>query len=382
MVQLPKRGRMRRWTFRALVVLVSVGIAIAVIDVGLLVFAPTPYHELMRFVADGHVQGRAEPGLVLHTADGHEIRINRLGFRGPDRDWHPKPGTLRLIALGGSSTFNYHASGEANTWPSRLETHLRDALKMKVEVINLGMPGYDLSNSKINYLFTGRSLHPHVVVVYHTWNDMAFLRDIDQGIVLHAAPVKRANPWWYYLARESQICRRVRNALFAHYRNTMEQKYRSWETGNHDANAPVSQDAYAWFERNFRDMVSFAESDAVLPVLVTQATIVKPENQSDYEYRRLVGVQMQQMTMPRIHETWTECNQIIANVAAERSAIFIDAFSEVPSDLDHLQDSVHLTDKGRDVLASSIADGLVSDQAFQEVVQRVKESASSGNVIE
>src|SRR5207253_1090865 len=106
-----------------------------------------------------------------------------------------------LIVLGGSAAFCYQGGGEAKSWPGLLSSYLSQELKAPVEVLNLSAPGYDLSNSKVNYLFTGRSLNPHVVLVYHTWNDFKFLRGVDAGDPPIFARTVSNVPLWKKLAR-------------------------------------------------------------------------------------------------------------------------------------------------------------------------------------
>jgi hypothetical protein len=358
--------------------LVTLGLA----ELALRWFAPVPYSDNLPWIPDGHIKGRAEPDAMLRNATGHEVRINQLGFRGPDWDWQPPAGTLRVLALGGSATFNFTAEGEANTWPGRLQQLLSEALPVPVEVVNLGLPGFDTANSKVNYLFTGRALHPHVIVVYHTWNDMKAFRVIDDG----TAGVPRAfhaiggrGPLWRRIARTSQIGRRTHNMLGGHRRVRLmvENSYTSLEKEGERAHAPPGAVAMGWFESNFRDLVRFALADGVLPVLATQATIAKPERLSDHEYRLLIAADVVGMTKPVIAETWPRCNDIIRDVARETGAVFVDGYGEVPSDLVHLTDFVHLTDAGRDSLARVMARSMLSDEAFQEIVQRIRGARTS-----
>ena len=114
------RVRFKPWLFRALAVTGALGLSLLFMEIMLWIFAPVPYHQFMNWVSDGHIKGRARPNQTLKNRTGHEIRINHLGFRGKDHAFTPEPGTLRIVVLGGSSTFNFHAKGEEKTWPARL----------------------------------------------------------------------------------------------------------------------------------------------------------------------------------------------------------------------------------------------------------------------
>jgi hypothetical protein len=176
-------------------------ISLVLVEIVLQIAAPVAFSDRLYWIFDGHVKARLEPNQPVVNTDGNTVQINRLGFRGKEWKWRPDPGTLRVVALGGSSTFCFQVSDDRHTWPAQLERELNARLDIPVEVLNLGLPGFDTSNSKVNYLFTGRALNPHVVLVYHTWNDMKFLRPIqrrrDGGTpqsVLSGRPAIGTNP--------------------------------------------------------------------------------------------------------------------------------------------------------------------------------------------
>ncbi len=86
-----RRGKL--WIFRLVPVAVGLSVGVILIEAGLWVLAPVRYHEWMLWIPDGHIQGRAAPNQAFRTADGYEVRINSLGFRGPEYNWRPAGGT-------------------------------------------------------------------------------------------------------------------------------------------------------------------------------------------------------------------------------------------------------------------------------------------------
>src|SRR5207245_6993280 len=123
-------------------------------------------------------------------------------------------------------------------------------LKGPVEVLNLAAPGYDLANSKINYLFSGRSFNPHAVLVYHTWNDFKSFRRVDAGDPPIFAGTVTGQPQWKRLARETQLARRVRNVLYAKSQELIENHYTALEADANLANTPPGAAAWNWFRQN------------------------------------------------------------------------------------------------------------------------------------
>lgn len=95
--------------------------------------------------------------------------INRQGGRG--RDWETaKPrGTVRVAALGGSSTFGVNNPDDA-TWPAYLEGFLRER-RSGLEVLNAGFPGYALKDFNEFVAQKLPSYAPDWILYYEGWND-------------------------------------------------------------------------------------------------------------------------------------------------------------------------------------------------------------------
>ena len=382
-------SRFKKWFLPTITVLTSILLTISVLEISLWLIAPVPFHEWMEWIPDGRIQGRAKPLQEFQSgtdygvrktarADGtkaerHTVRINRLGFRGPEYEWRPAPGTLRIATFAGSSGFCYNQA-EEETWPGRLQVYLEQGLNMPVEVINLALPGFNSANSKINYLFTGRELHPHVAIFYHTWNDIKWFRLIEQSpIKVIFASIASNKPYWERLARKTQIGRRVRNFLRAKQNVPYgETTYFSPEPGEVGADRPVSPAALLWARRNFSDFAMFAHSDNVLPVLVSQATIIAKENLTKPEYNKKSILQFVGMTPMVLFESWIEMNRIMKEVSSQSSTIFIDGYGAVPHNYIYLEDHVHLTTEGCAVLAQGIADALLKDRRFLKMANHLR----------
>ena len=370
----PAAGRARRWAFRLATLGLAMVVGLGVAEGLLWALAPVGGQAYMEWIPDGHVRGRGRPRQTFDSHTGCDARINRLGFRGPDYEWAPAPGTLRVLTLGGSSTFGVETVEEGSTWPAQLEARLAASLEAPVEVVNLALPGFTSFDSKINYLYLGRAYHPHVVVCYHTWNDIKRFRLLGRSPFLPAGTV-RDKPWWERVLRRTQLGRRAGRAYAARQAEIVEDVYTSLEREGAGAAQPASATALTWSRRNFEDIVSFAQHDDVLPVLVTQATIAVPENADRKEYRLKLRCELAGMTFPVICATWLQMNAVLQDVAERTGAVFVDAYAAVPHDLEHLRDQVHLTDEGRARVAEVIAETLLADSRFREVAKRVQNPA-------
>jgi len=376
----PPVSRFRLMVFRLALLLMAGCVALAISEAALWIIAPVSYSEWLVWEPEGHIRARPMPGQIVHTAEGVPVRINKYGFRGPDYAYDKPPGTLRLVVLGGSAGFCFHASGRENTWPAIVERKLGERLAMNVEVINLSLPGYDIFNSKLNYLCFGRAFHPDAVIVYHTWNDIKHFRSIPQHPYTPVAWVPN-KPLWQRVARATQLGRRARQIVWTISKRKMESAFQSVEGADVGYDAPVDAKAFDWERQNFVDVTRMIQAAGQLPILVSQAGLATAESLKDPEIRFTLGdvPAAPKMTVPIVAETWRQVSEIIKDVALETNAIFVDGYNGVPHDLIHLRDHVHLQDAGSAKLAEVITDTLLADQRFRDLAERVRSApATSG----
>lgn len=95
---------------------------------------------------------------------------NSLGFRGPEpveksKDW------IRIVCLGGSTTYGTRNANESECWPRRLEAILREQ-HPKIEVINAGVPAYTSAESLQSFREEILPLKPDIVIFYGGYNDV------------------------------------------------------------------------------------------------------------------------------------------------------------------------------------------------------------------
>ena len=130
------------------------------------------------------------------------IRINGRGFRTPDYDV-PKPeGYLRIVCIGGSTTF----AGVRNqyTYPALVQKMLRERLMTKdIEIINCGISGLT-SRGQLEKLPDYLAQDPDLILEYCGANDVCWL--------LFRKWKKEAGAW-KTLARKSRILNRCFSSL-------------------------------------------------------------------------------------------------------------------------------------------------------------------------
>jgi hypothetical protein len=79
---------------------------------------------------------------------------------------------LRVLVLGGSTTFGAGVAREEDTWVKLLEDHLRARLGPRTDVINGGVSGYNIVENMLHYLLLLQKLEPDLVVLVTGVNDV------------------------------------------------------------------------------------------------------------------------------------------------------------------------------------------------------------------
>ncbi|HEY2941814.1 MAG TPA: SGNH/GDSL hydrolase family protein [Vicinamibacteria bacterium] len=115
-------------------------------------------HSILPFVL--------RPGARVSFMDTF-VEVNSAGFRGGElRSATP----LRILVVGGSTTFDTGVRDNSRTWPHQLEERLGESLK-GTEVINGGVPVYMLWTNYLKYVLYDRYARPDVVLIYQGLND-------------------------------------------------------------------------------------------------------------------------------------------------------------------------------------------------------------------
>jgi lysophospholipase L1-like esterase len=181
--------------------------ALLLVEVGFRVGGYDPFGELFE-------GGRAEPGelmergFLLESDDdvlvyeltpgararawGADVVVNSHGFRDDEVTLAKPPGTRRVVALGDSATFGVKLPVDV-LWPRRLEEDLAGSAP-PVEVLNLGIVGYDLLEEVAFLERRGIAFDPDVVVVAYHLNDVGNAsptRDYVQRLQTYGSPIYR-----------------------------------------------------------------------------------------------------------------------------------------------------------------------------------------------
>ena len=82
------------------------------------------------------------------------------------------------------------------------------------------------------------------------------------------------------------------------------------------SNELPNKEFFQWTKQNISDFVLLAKNDGVLPILVSQATLVGPDTLDDSAIARAVQLKRVQLTMPALLETWQSMTLLIKDLWA------------------------------------------------------------------
>jgi lysophospholipase L1-like esterase len=202
------------------------------------------------------------------------VHVNAHGFRGAEVVEGKRPGVTRIMAVGGSTTFDSFVSGDERAWPARLAFWLHQlAPEQPIEVINAGVPGYRVIDDLIRLQTELYRFKPDVIILYATHNDLigalAFAaRHREAGAEPPTATpgeVPVVTPWEHWLSRHSMLYSKV---LFRWKALNL-----SWEGRRLNANVSASVDtSEALLERGIdqfeRDLTSYLVVARILGIRV------------------------------------------------------------------------------------------------------------------
>jgi lysophospholipase L1-like esterase len=362
---------MGEWLKRALLGLGALLLALAAAEGLLRWLAPLPYSMAVDYEPDAHIGQRLAPDRSYRLADGGTVTVGRLGFRGdgPQR-WEKPPGTLRLAALGGSSTFSFN-SDDAQIWTALLAERLASHYGVPVEVVNAGVPGLSAFDSRFHFLYRVRELEPDVVLVYHGWNDMKFFKSLEEG-----KRAVRRNPYRPDRLRQAlrtlQLAWRVRALVSEADPGAPPPRPEGALEGRWfaDERIPDGGAAHRWERRNYDDLARLIADAGALPVFVAQASLVSAEALADPARRARIYVEYPQLPYDEVLRQTLAIHRIVEAAAEAGDALFIDAYTPVPHTLDAFLDHVHLTPAGNRAVADVLFAALVADPRFAARVPR------------
>jgi lysophospholipase L1-like esterase len=197
------------------------------------------------------------------------IQTNRWGFRGPDVPHTPLPGTIRIMTVGASTTFDTQTSGNDHTWPAQLASYLGDSESMPLEIINAGVPGYTVLDNLIRLETELHYLRPDVIILYHAHNDLfgalaSARRSPAQDTPPWARPgeIPVTYPWVRWLEHNSLLFTKL-EGRFQAIRFLVRGRRASADSSSSPDWNRVLTDGAAQFRHDLRTFLAVAQSQGI-----------------------------------------------------------------------------------------------------------------------
>ena len=256
----------------ALTTMIAVGVALGAeaacqvayrINRGSWLFLAEPEKPTIAFERHPYLVGVPKPNFEVVM-----IKHNGSGYRGPEASKLKRPGSKRIVALGGSSTYGTGV-GDASTWPALLQRDLGQG----AEVINLGVPGYTSVENLIQTALLISDLEPDIAIYYEGWNDLrsAHVKDLKpdysnyhpralfSSLSLSPTPPFDRSALMYFL----------RSRFFSSSWQDPVSIF-TLEAGPSALTDQIDLRALALYERNLRSIVALDRSMGIAPVFVPQ----------------------------------------------------------------------------------------------------------------
>ena len=290
------------------------------------------------------------------------VRIDSLGLRGRDVPLRKAEGTLRIVADGGSTTFDTAVSSDDSTWAAHLERALRAAGK-NVQVLNAGVPGHTILDNLIRLQIELYRLAPDVLLLHQGHNDL-YSALLDGRVVRHTdtpGETKPVAPWTYWLARNSVLY----GQLAAGWRAWTGQVRGERALPDGDHVIPLDS-ALLLGEQHFqRTLTAYVLSARAMGIRVV---LIDPVHVSGADlpgtpvdsgaYRNAFPTVPVEATL----EGYRRYSEVIRRVAAATGADYIatDGFGLDDPALYDSADPMHLKDAGSRILGERLADALTA----------------------
>lgn len=310
---------------------------------------------LVFFVPHEQAGYTLRPNLRLKSST-YDVQVNSRGFRGPEISTAKDDLTQRIAVLGGSSVFGYLV-GEGKDSCRLLENQFNRFLSKSpnsdfgsVDVWNAGVPGYNLTQSRLRFEADIAPLQPDFVLLYLGWNDIPLLLSDNPNSLDRTPPApsmtKRA-------LSHSVLYGFLRYRVFP----PDTPKFAPPATSRNQ----VTERGGEAFRDEIEKMLDSITAAGARPVLATQ---VMASGSASLELDDYLGSSPEQVAANRKIGKWlTNC---VREVASERNVLLIDCANEIEANTETLGDAIHLSEQGHKLVAESWLSGFSKSRPSRE----------------
>jgi len=268
------------------------------------------------------------------TLDQCPVSLNSRGLRGAEFSESTK--AFRIVALGESTTFGITLGAKDRPWPEILQDLINERFSphLPVEVINAGVPAYNLSNNLARLTEEILPLKPDMIISYHGYNGFNLL----YSSLTRSPPAFQPRP--IKLLADAEF--RLRVILYRRTRAMAAEK---------DDRAKTSS-AYA---NQYRSLMETAHANGIQLVLANYSMAVNSSSKPEViEFYRWVNPLIYlELKANELHTT------IVSEICRDNpGVVFVDTHPALDGRHEFFIDLVHFAQAGRQQLAETIFQGI------------------------
>jgi len=278
-----------------------------------------------------------------------------------------RPSTVRIMAIGSSTTFDPGVTSDTLAWPARLQFWLQQRLPSRpVEVINAGVPGYRVVDDLIRFQMDLFRYQPDVIIIYEGHNDLfGALRGGRSGPPPFSQTpdeTPAVTPWGRWLSRHSLLYGKLVGRLEV---LRFVRSGRAAQTAAPDVTPQAVIDSgAARFQHDLTAFVALVENQTFHPVVVIPQLV---QISGDRPFEEDLNVRhMWSYTVPfadaaTVLQGYRTYNGVLQAVARRFGAVWIptDSFGLTGSKWYAEGDPIHFNDSGAEQMAEHLAAALV-----------------------
>ena len=279
---------------------------------------------------------------------------NSLGYRNDEFSLEKPDEVYRIVALGGSSTYDVSIKDNAAIFTAQLEKMLKeDYGYQNVQVINAGVPGYNSWEILVNLEFRVLDLDPDLVIIYEGTNDV-HARMVEPS-AYRGDDLGRRQAWQIPAVAlwEHSALLRITSRMMNFTRQVSiddfvsSPTYVSWpyeyrlSEDNLDPGEILKENPPIYFRRNLENMSAIANEQDVTILLSTWAHSPYLNDYASQDYYQLA---------------FAENNDVVKEVAAEQRIPLFDFAEVMPQDATYWADGRHVNEAGALVKARLFAE--------------------------
>ena len=293
-------------------------------------FAWTPHQYLVYYPTPNYRKGQ-----TFH---------NSLGYRNDEFPAEKPSNVYRIVALGGSSTYDVTIEDNKKTFTAQLEKLLKEQYGYhNVEVINAGVPGYNSWEILVNLEFRVLDLDPDLVIIYEGTNDV-HARLVEPSAYRGDNSGRRQRwqvppvPLWEHsvllriLSRMTNVTRQVSVDDFVSSPTFLSWPY-EYRLSENDVDPAkiLKMNSPMYFQRNLENMVAIAKGHGIKVLLATWAYSPYLNDYASKDYYQ---------------QGFQENNEVVKEVANRLHIPLFDFAAVMPQDARYWADGRHVNEAG------------------------------------